>query len=86
MIPGLDSELDKLQVLLERLAEEYKAKSISVENTLGPNDTGQLRLLKLSVKLRNSSLQWTMLYYIGNPSKNNLFFELAKNTNVALEQ
>lgn len=47
MIPGLDSELDKLQVLLERLAEEYKAKSISVENTLGPNDTGQLCLLKL---------------------------------------
>lgn len=56
MTPGLDLELDKLQVLFERLAWEYKAKSISVDNTLGPNDTGQLHQLKLLVKSRNSCL------------------------------
>lgn len=43
--PGLDSELDKLQVLLERLEVEYKAKSNSAETTLGPDDTGQLHKL-----------------------------------------
>lgn len=83
--PGLDSELDYLQDLLDRLALEYNAKSNSVDNTLGPNDRGQLRQLK-QVKLRNSSLRWTALDYMGNPSKNNLFCVLAKNTNVAHEQ
>lgn len=45
MTPGLDSELNKLQALLERLAGEYEAKRIGLENTLGPNDTGQLHQL-----------------------------------------
>lgn len=39
--PGLDSELDKLQDLLDRLALEYKAKSNGADNTLDPNDRGQ---------------------------------------------
>lgn len=70
--PGLDLELDYLQDLLDRLALEYKAKSNSADNTLGPNDRGQLHQLK-QVKLRNSFPRWTVLDYMGNPSKNNLF-------------
>lgn len=76
MTPGLDSELDKLQLLLERLTVEYKAKSNSGENTLGPSDTGQFHQLKLQVKLRNSALQWTVLYYIRNSSKTFSFLSI----------
>ncbi|CAF94661.1 unnamed protein product, partial [Tetraodon nigroviridis] len=48
--PGLDSELDKLQVLLERLEGVYKAKSSSVENTLGPNDVGAFSAIRQAHK------------------------------------
>lgn len=38
--PGLDSELDKLRTLLDRLTEEYKAKKAAVENSISPDSTG----------------------------------------------
>lgn len=38
--PGLDSELDNLQDLLDRLNVEYKAKKAAAGNSVGYNDTG----------------------------------------------
>lgn len=40
--PGLelDSELDKLRALLDRLTEEHKAKKAAVENSIRPDSTG----------------------------------------------
>lgn len=38
--PGLDSELDNLQDLLDRLNVEYKAKKDAAGNTVGYNNTG----------------------------------------------
>lgn len=39
--PGLDSELDKLQALLDRITVEYKAKKAATENSISPNNAGQ---------------------------------------------
>lgn len=38
--PGLDSELDNLQDLLDRLNVEYKAKKDAAGNSVGYNNTG----------------------------------------------
>lgn len=40
---GLDSELDKLRALLDRLTEEYKAKNAAVDNSIGPDSTGMIK-------------------------------------------
>lgn len=41
--PGLDSELDKIQALLDYLTEEYKAKKAALENSISPDSTGMTR-------------------------------------------
>lgn len=38
--PGLDSELDNLQDLLDRLNVQYKAKKDAAGNVVGYNNTG----------------------------------------------
>lgn len=38
--PGLNSELDNLQDLLDRLNVEYKAKKDAAGNVVGYNNTG----------------------------------------------
>lgn len=38
--PGLESELDNLQDLLDRLNVEYKAKKDAAGNSVGYNNTG----------------------------------------------
>lgn len=44
--PGLDSELDKLQDLLNRLTVEYKDKKKASENTINPNSAGAFNAIK----------------------------------------
>lgn len=39
--PGLDSELDKLRDLMNRLAVTYKAKKDAMENSISPDSKGQ---------------------------------------------
>lgn len=39
--PGLDSELDKLRTLLDRLTVEYKNKKELMDTSISPNNTGQ---------------------------------------------
>lgn len=39
--PGLDSELDRLQTLLDRLTLDYKLKKDAKDNSVSPNNTGQ---------------------------------------------
>ncbi|KAM8757559.1 laminin subunit beta-3 isoform 1-T2 [Acanthopagrus schlegelii] len=38
--PGLDSELDKLRTLLDRLTVEYKNKKELIDTSISPNNTG----------------------------------------------
>lgn len=44
--PGLDSELDNLQALLDRLTVEYKAKTDAMENSTSPNNAGAFSAIK----------------------------------------
>lgn len=39
--PGLDSELDKLQALLDSLNLQYKAKKDAKDNSIDQNNAGQ---------------------------------------------
>lgn len=39
--PGLDSELDNLRDLLNRLTVTYKAKKEAMENSISPDSKGQ---------------------------------------------
>lgn len=49
--PGLDSELNKLQALLDRLTVEYKARKDALDNSLGPNNAGQKQRHPVTVTL-----------------------------------
>ncbi|KAM7006218.1 laminin subunit beta-3 [Tautogolabrus adspersus] len=44
--PGLDSELEKLKALLDRLNEEYKDKKAALENTTSPDNSGAFKVIK----------------------------------------
>ncbi|XP_068451065.1 laminin subunit beta-3-like [Clinocottus analis] len=44
--PGLDSELDKLQTLLDRLTLEYKTKKDAKDNSVNPDNSGSLTAIK----------------------------------------
>ncbi|XP_011611933.1 laminin subunit beta-3 isoform X1 [Takifugu rubripes] len=48
--PGLDSDLDKLWALLERLTVEYKAKKSAMDNTLSSNNAGAFSAIKQAYK------------------------------------
>lgn len=41
--PNLDTELDKMQDLLNSLNKEYKAKKDAKDNSVSSNNTGQKR-------------------------------------------
>lgn len=43
--PGQDSELNKLQDLLDRLTEVYNAKKGASENSIDPNNAGEKHTL-----------------------------------------
>lgn len=49
--PGLDSELDRLQDLLDRLTVEYKAKQNAVGTTPQHNNTGVTATLHVMLLL-----------------------------------
>lgn len=40
--PGLESELDKLQALLDSISFSYNAKKDATENFIDPDNAGQL--------------------------------------------
>ncbi|KAL6111275.1 lamb3 [Pungitius sinensis] len=44
--PGLNSELDRLQALLDSLTLEYKAKMDAKNNSVGQNNTGELSAIR----------------------------------------
>nr|XP_046236163.1 laminin subunit beta-3-like isoform X2 [Scatophagus argus]XP_046236168.1 laminin subunit beta-3-like isoform X2 [Scatophagus argus] len=44
--PGLDSELDRLRALLDRLTVEYKAKKDSIDNSMSSNNAGAFSAIK----------------------------------------
>ncbi|XP_029358209.1 laminin subunit beta-3 [Echeneis naucrates] len=44
--PGLDSELDKLQALLDELTVIYKAKKDAIENSISPDIAGEISIIK----------------------------------------
>ncbi|XP_041639708.1 laminin subunit beta-3-like isoform X2 [Cheilinus undulatus] len=44
--PGLDSELDKLKGLLDRLSVEYRDKKAAMENTISPDNLGAFNAIK----------------------------------------
>ncbi|CAJ1051838.1 LOW QUALITY PROTEIN: laminin subunit beta-3-like [Xyrichtys novacula] len=44
--PGLDSELDKLKALLDRLNVEYRDKKNAVDNTISPDNSGAFTAIK----------------------------------------
>uniref|UniRef100_UPI0037E7B566 laminin subunit beta-3 n=1 Tax=Semicossyphus pulcher TaxID=241346 RepID=UPI0037E7B566 len=44
--PGLDSELDKLKGLLDRLNVEYRDKKAATENTISPDNSGAFTAIK----------------------------------------
>lgn len=39
--PGLDSELDRLQALLDKLSVDYNDKKDATKNSINPNNAGQ---------------------------------------------
>lgn len=45
--PGLDSELDRLQALLDSLTLVYKAKVDGKDNSVSPNNTGETSILEM---------------------------------------
>ncbi|XP_040014667.1 laminin subunit beta-3-like [Xiphias gladius] len=44
--PGLDSELDNLEALLDNLAAYYKDKKVATENSMSPSNAGQFSIIK----------------------------------------
>ncbi|XP_074523144.1 laminin subunit beta-3 isoform X2 [Halichoeres trimaculatus] len=44
--PGLDSELDKLKALLDRLSVEYRDKKAAIEKTISPDSLGAFNVIK----------------------------------------